>query len=156
MEFLQALSEWPGAVMLRRFQIAYLLVNAAHILSIGLVLGAIITLDLRILGLFRQYPIGALGPPLSRVAATGVVIAILTGLMLFSVRPIAYIHNPAFLIKVGIVGLGIANALLLNQNRHWRLALMNKEPSRRVQLSAFLSMALWVSAIIAGRWIGFL
>ena len=156
MEFLQALSEWPGAVMLRRFQIAYLLVNATHILSIGLVVGAIITLDLRILGLFRQYPIGALGPPLSRVAAAGIALAILTGLMLFSVRPIAYIHNTAFLIKVGVVGLGIANALLLSQHSHWRLALMNKEPSRRVQLSAFLSISLWVSAIIAGRWIGFL
>lgn len=33
--------------MLRRFQIAYLLVNAAHIISVGLVLGAIMTLDLR-------------------------------------------------------------------------------------------------------------
>jgi hypothetical protein len=142
--------------MLRRFQIAYLLTNAAHIISVGLVLGAIITLDLRILGLFRQYPIGTLGPPLLRVAAAGLAFAILTGLMLFSVRPIAYIHNTAFLIKVGIVGLGIANALLLNHNRHWRLALMNREPHRRVQLSAFLSMALWVSAIIAGRWIGFL
>ena len=156
MEFLQALSEWPGAVMLRRFQIAYLLVNAAHILSIGLVVGAIITLDLRILGLFRQYPIGALGPPLSRVAGIGVALAILTGLMLFSVRPIAYIHNTAFLIKVGVVGVGIANALLLNYHRHWRLALMNSKPSKRVQLSAFLSVAFWVSAVVAGRWIGFL
>jgi hypothetical protein len=156
MEFLQALSEWPGAVMLRRFQIVYLLVNAAHILSVGLVFGTIIALDLRILGLFRQYPIGMLGPPLSRVAGVGVALAILTGLMLFSVRPIAYIHNSAFLIKVGIVGLGIANALLLNYNRDWRIALMNSEPSRRVQVSALLSMTLWVSAIIAGRWIGFL
>jgi hypothetical protein len=156
MEFLQALSEWPGAAMLRRFQIVYLLVNAAHILSVGLVFGTIIALDLRILGLFKQYPIGTLGPPLSRVAAVGVALAILTGLMLFSVRPIAYIHNSAFLIKVGIVGLAIANALLLNHNRHWRIALMNSEPSRRVQLSALLSITLWVSAVVAGRWIGFL
>ncbi|UXN62386.1 DUF2214 domain-containing protein [Phyllobacterium zundukense] len=142
--------------MLRRVQVAYLLVNAAHILSIGLVFGAIITLDLRILGLFRRYPIGTLGPPLSRIAAAGIALAIITGLMLFSVRPIAYIHNPAFLIKVGIVGLGITNAFLLNQNRHWRLALKNEEPSRRVQLSALLSVTLWVSAVIAGRWIGFI
>jgi hypothetical protein len=156
MEFLQALSEWPGAVMLRRFQVAYLLANAAHIISIGLVVGAIVTLDLRILGLFRQHPIGTLGPPLSRVAAVGLARAILTGLLLFSVRPIAYVHNTAFLIKVGLVGLGTANALLLNHNRYWRLALLNRRPHRRVQLSAFLSLALWVSAIVAGRWIGFL
>jgi hypothetical protein len=156
MEFLQALSEWPGAVVLRRFQVAYLLVNAAHIVSIGLVMGAIVTLDLRILGLFRQYPISVLGPPLSRVAAAGIALAILTGLMLFSVRPIAYIHNTAFLIKVGLVGLGIVNASLLNQSFYWRLALSGNAPGGWVQLSAFLSLALWVSAIVAGRWIGFL
>jgi hypothetical protein len=156
MEFLQALSEWPGAVMLRRFQVAYLLVNAAHIISIGLVVGAIVTLDLRILGLFRQHPIGTLGPPLSRVAAVGLALAILTGLLLFSVRPIAYVHNTAFLIKVGLVGLGIANALLLNHNRYWWLALSENAPQMRVQLSAFLSLVLWVGAVVAGRWIGFL
>ncbi len=156
MEFLQALSEWPGAVILRRFQVAYLLVNAAHIVSIGLVVGAIVTLDLRILGLFRQYPISALGPPLSRVAAAGVTLAVITGLMLFSVRPVAYVQNTAFLIKIGLIGLGVINALLLHQNRSWRLALLNGEPHSTVQFSAFLSLALWVSAVIAGRWIGFL
>jgi len=156
MEFLQALSEWPGAVMLRRFQIAYLLVNAAHIISIGLVVGAIVTLDLRILGLFRQYPMGTLGPPLSRVAAAGIALAILTGLMLFSVRPIAYIHNTAFLIKVGLVGLGIVNAVVLNHSDYWRLALSGNAPRGWVQLSAFFSLGLWLSAVIAGRWIGFL
>ena len=156
MEFLQALSEWPGAVVLRRFQVAYLLVNAAHIVSIGLVMGAIVTLDLRILGLFRQYPIGTLGPPLSRVAAAGIALAILTGLMLFSVRPIAYIHNTAFLIKVGLVGLGIVNAVLLNRSFYWRLALSGNAPRGWVQLSAFFSLGLWLCAVIAGRWIGFL
>lgn len=155
-ELLQALSEWPGAVALRRFQLVYLLVNAAHIVSIGLVVGAIVMLDLRILGLFRQYPIGILGPPLSRMAAAGVVLAIFTGLTLFSVRPIAYAQNTAFLIKIGLVGLGIINAVLLNRNRYWRIALSGGKIHRVVEVSALLSVTLWISAVIAGRWIGFL
>ena len=118
MEFLQAVSDWPGAIFLRRFQMAYLLVNAAHILSIGLLFGAIVTLDLKILGLFKQYPITVLGPPLSRVAAAGVALAAVTGLMLFSVRPMAYLQNTAFLIKIGLIGLGVINALVLSRNRY--------------------------------------
>jgi len=72
------------------------------------------------------------------------------------VKPIAYVQNTAFLIKVGLVGLGIVNASLLNRSYSWRLALSGNAPRGWVQLSAFLSLALWVSAIVAGRWIGFL
>lgn len=155
-ELLQTFSEWPGAVVLRRVQLVYLLVNAAHIVSIGLVVGAILTLDLRILGAFKAYPISVLGPPLSRIAAIGVVLAIATGLMLFSVRPIAYAQNTAFLVKVGLVGFGIINAVLLHRSRHWPIALSGGKIHRGVKVSAFLSITVWISAIIAGRWIGFL
>jgi amino acid transporter len=155
MEFLQAVSEWPGAIVLRRFQLAYLLVNAAHIISIGLLFGAIVTLDLRILGLFKQYPMNVLGPPLSRVAAAGVALAVVTGLMLFSVRPIAYVQNTAFLIKIWVIGLGVVNALLLTSNRYWRRALLQGKTHWKLRLPALLSLVFWVSAIIAGRWTGF-
>ena len=156
MEFLQALAEWPGAVVMRRFQVLYLLVNASHIISISLVVGTIVTLDLKLLGLFRQFPVATLAPPLSRVSAAGIILAILTGLLLFSVRPAAYVQNTAFLIKVALIVLGVANALLLNRNYHWKVALSGGELHRSVRLSAFLSLALWLSAVIAGRWIGFL
>lgn len=156
MELLQALSEWPGAVALRRFELAYLLVNAAHIFSIGLVVGAIVTLDLRILGMFTRYPIGMLGPPLSRMAATGVAFAILTGFMLFTVRPLAYVQNTAFLIKIALVGSGILNAILLQFSGHWQTALSGGELHGSVRMAALLSLTFWVGAVLAGRWIGFL
>lgn len=150
------LSEWPVAIALRRFEVAYLLVNAAHIVSIGLIVGAILTLDLRVLGLLKHYPIDVLGPPLSRVAAVGVVCAILTGFMLFTVRPLAYIQNAAFLVKIALVGLAVANALILRCNRHWRLVLSGGEAHATVRISALFSALLWVGAVVAGRWIGFL
>ncbi|YBV97789.1 DUF2214 domain-containing protein [Phyllobacteriaceae bacterium JZ32] len=157
MELLQALSEWPVAAALRRSSLAYLLVNAAHIFSIGLLVGSIVTLDLRILGLFRRFPLSALGPPLAHMAAAGLVLAIATGLLLFTVRPVAYAQNSAFLVKLALVGFGIANALLLHFGRHWRLALAGSgAPSIEVRLAAFLSIVLWAGTVIAGRWIGFL
>src|SRR5215213_8512984 len=113
MDALRALSEWPAAEMLRQSSVAYPLVNAAHIGAIGLLLGAIVTLDLRLLGAFRAHPIAHLGPPLRRVAASGFVAAAATGLLLFSTRPLAYAQNPAFLIKLALIGLGLLNVAAL-------------------------------------------
>ncbi len=101
MELLQALSDWSVAATLRRSGIAYPLMNAAHIISIGLILGAIASLDLRMLGVFRASPVVHLAPPLWRIATCGVALAAVTGFMLFSTRPLTYIENPAFLTKLG-------------------------------------------------------
>jgi hypothetical protein len=100
---LQALSAWPVAAYLRESTVAYATLNAAHIFSIGLLIGSIATLDMRVLGLFRGVPLDALAAPLSRVATLGVAMALATGFLLFSVRPIAYANNPAFLAKISLV-----------------------------------------------------
>ena len=70
---LEALSAWPVAAALRGSAVAYPLVNAAHIASVGLLLGAVVTLDLRLLGAFRSHPLAHLAPPLGRVAAAGLL-----------------------------------------------------------------------------------
>ena len=155
-ESLQALAAWPISAYLREATVAYATLNAAHIFFIGLLVGSIATLDLRILGLFRDVPLGALAGPLSRVAAAGVLLAIATGLLLFSVRPIAYAQNPAFLAKVSLVGLGVANALALRANRHWRVAVDDGPIHVSVRAAALFSLLIWAPAVLAGRWIGFL
>ena len=100
---------WPGAVWLQNSGTAYLFVNAAHILGISLLLGAILPLDLHLLGLLRSSPLAVVGPFLLRVASAGLVLAILTGLWLFSVKPREYVTNPAFLIKVGLLAFAFCN-----------------------------------------------
>ena len=82
---------------LQRSGTAYLLVNAAHIVAIGMLFGTIVSLDLRLLGAFQTLPLAVLGPFLSRMAGCGLALAVLTGFCLFSVRPLEYTANPAFL-----------------------------------------------------------
>jgi hypothetical protein len=154
--WLQALSAWPVAAFLREATFAYASVNAAHILAICLVVGPIATLDLRVLGLFRNVPLSALARPLTGVAATGVLLAMVTGFLLFSVRPAAYIENPAFLTKLALVAVGIANAFVLRANPDWRIARQDGPLSTSVRLGAFASLLNWCAAVLAGRWIGFL
>jgi hypothetical protein len=49
-QLLDWLAAWPGAVLLQQPGIAYLFVNAAHILGIGLLLGSILPFDLHLIG----------------------------------------------------------------------------------------------------------
>lgn len=155
-EWLEALAELPISAFLSESTIAYATLNAAHILFIGLLVGSIATLDLRVLGLFRAVPLDALAAPLSRVASAGVLLAIATGLLLFSVRPVAYASNPAFLIKIGLAALGIANAIALRANPNWRVAREGGRMHASIRAGALLSLLIWAGAVLAGRWIGFL
>jgi hypothetical protein len=138
-----ALGSWPGAVLLQRSGTAYLLVSAAHILGVGLLVGAILPLDLRLLGFFRTVPLAVLEPFLTRAAATGLALALVTGIWLFTVKPAEYVTNEAFLIKLGLLAAALVNIVL-----RCRIAGF-------ARAAAALSLLLWLSVLVAGRWIGF-
>ncbi|CDZ61144.1 DUF6644 family protein [Neorhizobium galegae] len=156
MEFLAMAAETPLARALITSSTLYLLVNAAHILGIGMLFGAILALDLRLLGFAPAIPLAVVAPYLSRLAGAGVILAILTGLCLFSVRPLEYARNPAFLAKLGFVALGLVNVAVVHFSSGWRTVLAGDAPTAALRFSAVLSIVLWISAVIAGRWIGFL
>jgi hypothetical protein len=154
-----ALLEWlaslPHAALLRRSATLYLLVNAAHITGIGLLIGAILPLDLRLMGVLKDGPVGVLTPFLVRVAATGLALAMLAGFLLFSVKPLEYVGNPAFLIKMGLLAVGLVNVLAQHANRGWRTMLEGGDISAGVRMLAAVSFVVWIGTIVAGRWIGF-
>lgn len=156
MEILEWLATSLVADHLKRSATLYMFVNAAHILAIGLIVGAILPLDLRLLGFFKTFPLDVLGPFLSRAAAIGVLTAIVTGFCLFTVRPIEYAGNIAFLCKIGLVALAVLNALLLHIRPAWRAVTSRGKTDAMVRFSAAASFFLWLGAIVAGRWIGFL
>lgn len=148
------LGGWPGAVLLQRSGTAYLFVNAAHILGIGLLLGAILPLDLRLAGVLRASALPLVGPILIRTAACGLALASATGFWLFTVKPAEYLGNTAFLIKLGLLVLALGNIAL--QHRGLKPALAGSEIGIRVRMLAALSAVLWLCVLLAGRWIGFL
>lgn len=148
---LEQIASWPGALWLQRSGTAYLFVNAAHILGIGVLLGAILPLDLRLLGCFRRVPVEVIGPFLVRVAATGLGLAALTGLWLFSVKPAEYVENTAFRWKLLLLVVALVNVAF----QHYASQLQGSSPSLATRVSAALSVTLWLAVLVAGRWIGF-
>lgn len=153
---LQWIAGWPGAVLVRDWGDAYALLNAAHILSIGLLVGSILPFDLRLVGVFRSVPLPVLAPFLLRFAAIGAVAAILTGLWLFSVKPDEYLGNDAFPSKMLLLAAALANVAWQHRSGDFRNALRTGEIALGVRLRALVSAVLWICVLLAGRWIGFL
>lgn len=153
--FLQSIAGWPGAVFLQEHWIAYLIVNAAHILGIGLLLGAILPLDLCLLRSRRGRELPVLGPFLVRAAATGAALALITGLWLVSVRPVEYAANPAFRYKAALLLLAACIVALQHRGGLFATALRSGRPTARVRILAAASATVWISVLVAGRWIGF-
>lgn len=152
--WLEALHDWEVAALLRFY--AYPLVNAAHIFSIGLLVGSIVPADLRMLGFFAGVPAAPFLRLMTAFAATGLALAITTGFLLFSVQPHEYAGNPAFLTKIGLVAIGATSALVVRFGPGWRAAMAGGGVSPALKAAAFLSIAIWVCALLAGRWIAFL
>ena len=140
------------AVLLRQSRVGYAVVNGAHVLGIALLVGAIVPLDLRLLGAWPGEERAVLVRVLAPMAATGLAMAMVTGGLLFAVRAASYADLPLFLVKMGLVALGAGSAIALHRRWGWTLAGAGK---RDLRLAAGLSMACWMGALACGRALGF-
>lgn len=150
---LSALEGSELALSLRFSRFGYAAVSATHILGIALLVGSIVPLNLRLLGLWPSVPLGPLVRVLVPVAATGLAIAILAGLLLFSIRASEYAALSVFRLKLLLILAGAGSALLLHLRHRWLLEIASPTRLRR---AAILSLLCWLSAIGAGRLIAFL
>ena len=91
----------------------------AHVLGIALLVGAIVVLDLRLLGLWRAVPVAVLGPPAVAVASAGLALAIVSGAALFAVQATEYVANPFLYVKFAAICVGLVNVAALRLAGDW-------------------------------------
>ena len=135
----------------------YPLVNTGHVDGIALRFGAIAPLDLRLLGCWKRVPLEHLAGTLVPVAITGLVLAVSTGALLFSTKPLDYVVEPLFGIKMALLGAAGLNALLLRRSPQWKLIGVAAGAALRPgwRVAAVVSIVLWLGVITAGRLIGY-
>ncbi|MEQ1575911.1 MAG: DUF6644 family protein [Vicinamibacterales bacterium] len=147
-----------GRVMRESGPWAYAVVNLSHILGVATLFGAVLVLDLRLIGLWRRVPLSALVATSVPVAASGCALALVTGPLLLAVQATEYIGNPFLLIKFPAIALGLANALAVRRLPAWRAhatrALTRRE-TRQLAAAGGVSLVCWLTAITAGRMIAY-
>jgi hypothetical protein len=150
---LNALEASALASTLRVSRWGYAALSASHILALAMLVGATLPLNLRLLGLWPRIEVATLARVLVPVAATGLGLAILTGLALFSVRAGEYEALTVLQAKLALVTLGGAAALWAHVRYGWTLAAA--PPAARYRHAA-LSLACWIGALACGRLIAFM
>ncbi|HIG42674.1 MAG: DUF6644 family protein [bacterium] len=135
------------------------LIESIHVLAVAMVIGSILMVDLRLLGLTaRIYGIGRFSRELTHWTWAGFVVAALTGLGMFITRPAAYADNPAFQAKLCLLLLAGLNVAFLHRGAMRHITDWDDENSvpGSVRMSAVASLLIWIGVTLAGRWTGHL
>ena len=140
------------AQTLRGSRWLYAGVNAAHILAIALLIGSVVPLNLRLLGVWRGISREAVVRVLAPVAASGLALALLTGPLLFAARAREYSGVGFLQLKLALIAVGVLSALALCRSHGFLL----RDASRaRLAGHAILSTVCWLGALVCGRLIAF-
>ena len=158
-EFLAWMESSALGVLMRESGVwTYGVVNLGHILGISTLFGSLLILDLHLLGLWRRVPLAALSRATVPVAQVGFVVAAITGISMLSTNGTEYIGNPFLLIKFPAIGLGLINVGVLSRLPAWRARdqrELTHAEHRHLAITGGLSLGCWLTAITAGRMIGY-
>ena len=132
---------------------SYSIVNTAHVLGIAILVGAVLPMDLRLMGVWgRDVDRTAVVRLLMPFAAAGLALALIAGAMLFTVRAGNYVQATLLYWKLGVVALGCGMALMF----HARAGIWGERAGDgRAVFHGAASLACWLGALVMGRFIAY-
>ena len=128
---------------------AYPALEVVHIAAIGLLLGNLVLLELRVFGMGAALPVKPLARLSLGLAATGFCLAATSGLLMFASQPEELLANRIFTLKMLLLLVAGCNAGLF----HARDSLTKMDIPAKVYM--VISTALWLSVMTCGRWIAY-
>jgi hypothetical protein len=150
---LQALEGSGVARYMREALWAYPAIEALHIMALGLVFGSILVVDLRLLGLSREVSASRLARHALPWTVGAFVVAMLTGLLMFTAHAEDFVTNRVFILKMGLILAAGVNAGLLHTGAFRTVAQWDTAvtPPTRVRFAAGVSIVIWICVIACGR-----
>ena len=132
---------------------AFPILEAVHLLGLCMLGGALLVVDLRLLG------VGLTGQPVARLARyarpwliASLVVMVLTGVPLFLSEAIKAYYNTSFWVKMCTLPVALTFTFAVRE----RIARREDPPPGNLgRLAGAVSLALWFTVAAAGRWIGF-
>ena len=143
---------------IRENDVLFPLIESVHVVSICLVVGSILVVDLRLLGL------ASVSRPVSRVTSgilpltwSAFAVAVASGFLLFISNATKYLANGYFVAKILLICVAGLNMAIFHAISARDLPKWEKQKTLpfSARLAGGLSILLWVSVVTCGRWIGF-
>lgn len=142
---------WIGE-MVRAIPDMFPVCEALHFVGLSLLLGALLVVDLRVIGVIRGVSYASV---LNLVwgAIAGFALTLGTGIVFLANNPSLYEANPAFNLKLIIIAVAGVNALWFEAYAHKRLAALPTEAVAPWSLRwpALVSLTIWLTVILLGR-----
>ncbi|HJO04189.1 MAG TPA: DUF6644 family protein [Acidobacteriota bacterium] len=128
-------------------------IEAVHLLGLSVLGGALLLVDLRLLGVgLRNQTISELADQMRPWLVGAIVVMGSTGLLLFLSEAVKCYYNDAFWLKISTLPI----ALLFSFTVRARVAgAGGLDASIRTRLVGATSIALWFTVAAAGRWVGY-
>ena len=147
---------WPAVYdtstnFLNAHEWAYGLTEVAHILSLAIGVGSIAVVDLRLLGLdVQKASAERLWRATAVVSLRGLIVAVTSGLMIFSTDPVRYFDHPTMRFKLVLVLV----TLTFNYTLHSHVVRGNYPRTVRRSV-AVVSLTMWVAVVFSGIFYAF-
>jgi hypothetical protein len=135
------------------------LLESIHVLTGTFVVGSILMVDLRLLGLAgMRYTVPHMTAEVVPWTLGASAVSIIVGVGLFSTRASHYVTNRAFQVKIALLVLAGLNMLFFHFVTARRLTEAGRTGSSPsvARLAGAASLILWAGVLLAGRWIGHL
>ena len=157
MEFFVWLENTAIADAIRTIPWLYPTFETGHYIGLSLLVGGIMLIDLRVLGMARALPLKGMIGLLPFVWA-GFIINVLTGSLLFIYGATNFGFNGAFQLKMAFMVVAGLNALAFDvavrrSGGDWVAA---DRPPTIVKGFATVSLVFWLCVVTTGRWMAYL
>lgn len=159
-ELLLQMAQWLEAQqysqMLLSGYYSYNWVEATHVLTLMLSIGALFIIDLRMLGLILpNVPASAIAERLHKPMIIGFVIMFITGFLLVYAKPVETVQSLWFRIKMILLVLAFINAWVFNArlkaaDGSWD---NDRVAPKNMRTGAIISLVLWCGVVTMGRYI---
>jgi len=151
-------AQWSEATglgkMIRNSQYAFPIVEFFHLAALAIIGGAVLVVDLRLLGLgLKKTSVAQLAQDAQPWLTGSLVVMLLSGIALYTSEATKCYQSPAFWIKM----IALALAMLFTYTIRRRTAAADEQgisPFASRSVGA-VSLALWFMVAWGGRWIGF-
>lgn len=153
-----ALESSSLAVAMRHDVWLYPIVEIVHISGFVVLVGSIVVLDLRLLGLSRSLSVGALARHVLPWSVGALMVIVPSGFLMFTAHASDFISNPAFQLKIALILTGLTNAAVFHTGafRPYANAAHDAPVPAMVRAHAAASLAIWFSVIACGRLLAYL
>jgi len=152
--FFQWCYQTPIAETIRNSSWLFPVIEAVHLLGLGLTVGAVLMVELRLLGAgLNRQPVSQLAASAQPWLLGAIAIMFASGIPLFMSEAIKAYYSFAFWVKMTSLFLVLLYTFTLR--RRLTRADAGANPALPVRLMAAIALVLWFGVAWGGRWIGF-